>query len=76
MSLPHDNTIITLGEIKMEKKTPMYIVYSLSLTNWLCSHGHKILKVEDSTSNPKLKVFLFEDTKALHSTMSLFTKEG
>lgn len=76
MALPHDNTIRTLGEIKMEKKTPMYIVYSLSLTNWLCSHGHKILKVEDSTTNPKLKVFLFEDTKDLHMTESLYKKKG
>ena len=26
----------------------MYIVRSLNMVNWLCSHGFKILKVEDS----------------------------
>ena len=45
------------------------------MTNWLCSHGHKILKVEDSEKNPKFKVFLFEDTPALHNTMIQFRKE-
>ena len=28
-------------------KTTMYIVRSLNMVNWLCSHGFKILKVED-----------------------------
>ena len=27
-------------------KTTMYIVRSLNMVNWLCSHGFKILKVE------------------------------
>ena len=51
------------------KKTEMYIVRSLSMVNWLCSNGHKILKVEDSDRDPKFKVFLFEDNAALHNTM-------
>ena len=38
-------------------RTNMYLVRSLSMTNWLCNHGHKILKVEDSERDEKLKVF-------------------
>lgn len=55
--------------------TEKYIVRSLSMANWLCSNGHKILKVEDSEKNPKFKVFLFEDTPDLHNTMAKFRKE-
>ena len=60
----------------MEGKKEMCIVRSLSMTNWLCRNGHKILKVEDSEKDPKFKVFLFEDTAVLHHTMSLFPKKG
>lgn len=52
----------------------MYIVRSLAMTNWLCSNGFKILKVEDSEKDDKLKVFLFEDTQALHNTMMKYRK--
>lgn len=52
----------------------MYIVRSLSMANWLCSNGHQILKVEDSEKDSKFKVFLFEDTAALHNTMKQFPK--
>lgn len=52
----------------------MYIVRSLSMANWLCSNGYKILKVEDSEKDSRFKVFLFEDTIALHNTMSRFPK--
>lgn len=52
----------------------MYIVRSLSMTNWLCNNGYKILKVEDSEKDPRFKVFLFEDTTALHNTMKQFQK--
>lgn len=57
-----------------ETKTQMYIVRSLSMTNWLCNNGHKILKVEDSEKDDKLKVFFFEDTPALHNTMMKYRK--
>lgn len=52
----------------------MYIVRSLAMTNWLCNNGYKILKVEDSEKDPRFKVFLFEDTVALHNTMKQFPK--
>lgn len=52
----------------------MYIVRSLSMTNWLCNHGHQILKVEDSEKDPRFKVFLFEDSVELHNTMAKFHK--
>ena len=57
-----------------ENKIQMYIVRSLSMTNWLCNNGHKILKVEDSEKDPRFKVFFFEDTAALHNTMKRFKK--
>ncbi|MFR5636754.1 MAG: DUF5659 domain-containing protein [Mediterraneibacter faecis] len=56
------------------RKTPMYIVRSLSMTNWLCNNGFKILKVEDSEKDDRLKVFLFEDTPALHGMMMKYRK--
>lgn len=52
----------------------MCIVRSLSMANWLCNNGHKILKVEDSEKDFRLKVFLFEDTVVLHNTMKQFPK--
>ena len=60
--------------IMQNNRTQMYIVRSLSMTNWLCNNGHKILKVEDSEKDPRFKVFLFEDTAALHDTMKHFQK--
>ena len=55
-------------------KTEMYIVRSLNMANWLCNNGHKILKVEDSEKDSRLKVFFFEDTVALHNTMAKFPR--
>lgn len=52
----------------------MYIVRSLAMTNWLCNNGFRILKVEDSEKDDKLKVFLFEDSPALHDTMMKYRK--
>ena len=52
----------------------MYMVRSLSMANWLCNNGHQILKVEDSEKDSRFKVFLFEDTAALHNTMKQFPK--
>ena len=57
------------------EKINMYIIRSLSMTNWLCSNGHKILKVEDSEQDPNLKVFFFEDTIALRKTMAKYRQE-
>ena len=62
---------VLLPEIEQEEvimcteKINMYIIRSLSMTNWLCSNGPKILKVEDSEKDPNLKVFFFEDTVAV-----------
>lgn len=57
-----------------KNKTQMCIVRSLSMANWLCNNGHQILKVEDSEKDSRFKVFLFEDTAALHNTMAKFPK--
>lgn len=60
--------------ISVNNKTKMYIVRSLSMTNWLCNNGLQILKVEDSEKDSRFKVFLFEDTAELHKTMKRFPK--
>lgn len=59
---------------KGTNKMEMYIVRSLAMTNWLCNKGFKILKVEDSEKDDKLKVFFFEDSPALHDTMMKYRK--
>lgn len=53
-------------------RAKMCTVRSLSMANWLCSNGHKILKVEDSEKDCRFKVFMFEDTASLHHTMGMF----
>nr|DAN49614.1 MAG TPA: hypothetical protein [Bacteriophage sp.] len=53
----------------------MYLVRSLAMTNWLCNNGFKILKVEDSEKDDKLKIFFFEDSPELHSTMMKYQKK-
>ncbi len=45
------------------------------MTNWLCSKGHRILKVEDSEIDSRFKVFFFADTNKLHETMATFCRE-
>ena len=50
-------------------KTTMYIVRSLNMVNWLCSHGFKILKVEDSEKDEKQNEIYFEESPALHHTI-------
>ena len=45
-------------------------VRSLDLANYLCNHGHKMKKVIDSDKNPRFKVFLFEDSKAIQNCIA------
>lgn len=52
------------------------MIQSLSMVNWLCNNGHKIIKVENSVKNPDYKVFLFDDTAELHKTMAHFRREA
>ena len=52
----------------------MNMYRSLAMTNWLCNNGFKILKVEDSEKDDKLKVFFFEDSPALHNMMMKYRK--
>lgn len=59
-----------------DNKTQMCIVRSLGMTNWLCNNGFKILKVEDSEKNPKLKVFFFKDTPSLHYMVTQYQKKA
>lgn len=50
----------------------MCTVRSLALANYLCNQGFKMLKVEDSEKNPKFKIFLFEDNKAIRSCITTY----
>lgn len=51
-----------------------YVIYSLSMMNYLVRSGFDVVKVSDSTRNPKIKVFLFMDTPQLQETMKEFKR--
>lgn len=53
----------------------MCTVKSLALANYLCNHGYKMKKVIDSEKNPKFKVFLFEDSKAIKDSIATYLSE-
>ena len=69
--------MIFINKEKPERKItiPMYIVRSLDLMNWLCSQGYRVLKVEDSESNPRFKVFLYRDTPEIRKSVSLYLSQ-
>ena len=50
-------------------------VRSLDLANYLCNNGHKMKKVIDSDKNPRFKVFLFEDSKAIQDCISTYLSQ-
>lgn len=50
----------------------MCTVRSLALANYLCNHGFKMLKVEDSEKDSRFKVFLFEDNKAVRNCITSY----
>lgn len=72
-----ERRMIFINKKKPEKKItiPMYIVRSLDLMNWLCSQGYRVLKVEDSESNPRFKVFLYRDTPEIRKSVSLYLSQ-
>jgi hypothetical protein len=53
----------------------MYIIRSLDLMNWLCCQGYRVLKVEDSETDPRFKVFLFEDTPCIRKSVSVYLSQ-
>lgn len=53
----------------------MCTVKSLALANYLCNNGYKMKKVIDSEKNPKYKVFLFEDSKAIQDSIATYLSE-
>ena len=53
----------------------MCTVRSLALANYLCNKGFQMLKVEDSEKNPKFKVFLFEDNKAIQNSITSYLSQ-
>lgn len=50
-------------------------VRSLNLANYLCNHGYKMKKVIDSDKNPRFKVFLFEDSKAIQDSIATYLSQ-
>lgn len=63
-------SIIITQEQDRKEKVPMYIVRSVGLVNWLCQKGYILLKAEDSKSNPRYKVFMFEDSEMLRQCVA------
>lgn len=61
----------------MEKNKRPYLIYSLSMVNWLVRNGNNIISVEDSPNDctGKRKMFSFEDTEKLRKDMNMFNKE-
>lgn len=53
----------------------MYVVRSISLVNWLCQRGYKLLKAEDSKEDSKYKVFMFEDSEEIRSSVATYLSE-
>lgn len=53
----------------------MYVVRSLDLMNWLCGQGYRVLKVEDGESNPRFKVFLYQDTPEIRKSVSVYLSQ-
>lgn len=51
-------------------------IFSLKLANELMRKGNKVVDIEINTKNPKLKVFLFEDTDKLRNDMTSITKRA
>lgn len=47
-------------------------VRSLDLANYLCNNGYKMKKVLDSEKNPRFKVFLFENSKAIQNSIATY----
>lgn len=57
-------------KLNKKEKIPMYVVRSVGLVNWLCQRGYTLLKAEDSESNAKYKVFMFEDSEPLRKCVA------
>ena len=47
----------------------------LDLANYLCNNGYKMKKVIDSDKNPRFKVFLFEDSKAIQDCIATYLSQ-
>jgi hypothetical protein len=67
-----EELIIITREKKQSKTKEMYIVRSISLVNYLCQRGFKLLKAEDSNDNAKYKVFMFEDCPEIRDTVAIY----
>lgn len=53
----------------------MCTVRSLDLVNYLCNRGYRIKKVIDSDKNPRYKVFLFEDSRAIQDSIATYLSQ-
>ena len=64
-------------EVKETTNKRPYLIYSISMVNWLVRNGNDIISVEDSPLDRKgrKKVFSFEDTEKLRKDMSMFRKD-
>jgi hypothetical protein len=67
-----EGQIILKNERKQNKTMEMYIVRSISLVNYLCQRGFRLLKAEDSNGDAKYKVFMFEDCPEIRDTVAAY----
>ena len=63
------------GMVITRENNEVCTVRSLDLANYLCNHGHKMKKVIDSDKNPRFKVFLFEDSKAIQDCIATYLSQ-
>ena len=61
--------------IIISKNEEVCTVRSLDLANYLCNNGYKMKKVIDSDKNPRFKVFLFEDSKAIQNCIATYLSQ-
>lgn len=67
------NDFIWLEELIITRENnEVCTVRSLDLANFLCNNGYKMKKVIDSEKNPRFKVFLFEDSKAIQNCIATY----
>ena len=55
-----------------------YIIYSLSMANWLVRCGHDMIAVDDAPNDPtsRRKAFFFRDCPKLREDMARFRRKG
>lgn len=54
---------------------PICTVYSLDLMNWLGHRGFSVRKVLDGETNPRYKIFIYEDSAEIQQSIGEYIRE-